>query len=71
MQDIAGERGVSPAQVALAWVLAQPGVVAPIVGATRVQHIDDALAATRLELTDDERARLEAPYVPHRDGEFT
>ena len=71
VQEIAGERGVSAAQVALAWLLARPGVVAPIVGATRVQHIDDALAATRLELTDEERTRLEAPYVPHRDGEFT
>ena len=71
VQEIAGERGVSAAQVALAWLLARPGVVAPIVGATRVQHIDDALAATRLQLTRDERERLEVPYVPHRDGEFT
>jgi 1-deoxyxylulose-5-phosphate synthase len=71
VQEIARERGVSAAEVALAWLLARPGVIAPIVGATRVQHVDDALAATRLELTADERERLEALYVPHRDGEFT
>jgi aryl-alcohol dehydrogenase-like predicted oxidoreductase len=71
VSDIAAERGVSAAQVALAWLLARPGVVAPIIGATRVQHIEDALAATRLELTPEERERLQAPYVPHRDGEFT
>jgi 1-deoxyxylulose-5-phosphate synthase len=68
---IAAEREVPPAQVALAWLLGRPGVVAPIVGATRLEHVTDAIAATRLELTQDERERLEEPYVPHRDGEFT
>ena len=54
-----------PAQVALAWVLHRPGVTAPIVGATKLQHLDDALAAEELELEDKEMARLEEPYVPH------
>ena len=62
--ELAGERGVPPAQVALAWLLHQPAVTAPIVGATRVGHVDEALAATRLELSAEELARLEQPYVP-------
>ena len=53
------------AQVALAWLLSEPGVTAPIVGATKVGHVEDALAAEELELSDDEIARLEEPYVPH------
>jgi len=68
---IAGERGIAPAQVALAWLLSRPGVVAPIVGATRNDHVDDAIAATGLELSDEEVARLHAPYAPHPPGEFT
>jgi aryl-alcohol dehydrogenase-like predicted oxidoreductase len=63
--EVAAARGVPPAQVALAWLLAKPGVTAPIVGATKAAHVDDALAAEQLELTDDEIARLEEPYVPH------
>jgi aryl-alcohol dehydrogenase-like predicted oxidoreductase len=63
--EVAAERGVSMAQVALAWVLAKPGVTAPIVGATRLQHMEDALAAEQLTLSDEEIARLEEPYVPH------
>jgi aryl-alcohol dehydrogenase-like predicted oxidoreductase len=63
--EVAGERGVPPAQVALAWLLARPGVTAPIVGATRAEHVEDALAAERVALTDEEVARLEEPYVPH------
>jgi aryl-alcohol dehydrogenase (NADP+) len=62
--EIAAERGVSRAQVALAWVMAQPAVSAPIVGATRPDHLEDALAAAQLTLSDDEMARLEAPYAP-------
>lgn len=58
---IAAERGVSRAQVALAWVARNPVVVAPIIGATR-PHLDEAVAALDLVLTDDEAARLEAPY---------
>jgi aryl-alcohol dehydrogenase-like predicted oxidoreductase len=63
--EVAEARGVSRAQVALAWVLRNPVVTAPIVGASRPEHLDDAIAAVDLELTDDEVARLEEPYVPH------
>jgi aryl-alcohol dehydrogenase-like predicted oxidoreductase len=63
--DIAGERGVAPAQVALAWLLRRPGVTAPIVGATKLGHLADALAAEQLVLADEEMKRLEEPYVPH------
>jgi 1-deoxyxylulose-5-phosphate synthase len=62
---VAAERGVPPAQVALAWLLGKPGVTAPIIGATKLGHLTDALAAEELELTDDEVERLEAPYLPH------
>lgn len=65
VEKIAGERGVPMAQVALAWVLAQRGVSAPIVGASKPHHLDDAIAALELVLSDDEMKRLEAPYVPH------
>ena len=51
--------------MALAWVLHNPVVTAPIIGATKPHHIDDAVAALDVELTDDEVARLEAPYTPH------
>ncbi|HWG61764.1 MAG TPA: aldo/keto reductase [Streptosporangiaceae bacterium] len=63
--EIAAERGVPSAQVALAWLLHRPGVTAPIVGATKVAHIEDAIAAERLDLSDKEMERLEEPYVPH------
>ena len=63
--EVAGERGVPPAQVALAWLLHRPGVTAPIVGATKLEHVDDGLAAEQLELSADEIARLEEPYRPH------
>jgi aryl-alcohol dehydrogenase-like predicted oxidoreductase len=62
---VAAERGVPPAQVALAWLIRRPAVTAPIVGATKVEHVADALAAVELELTPEEIARLEGPYVPH------
>jgi 1-deoxyxylulose-5-phosphate synthase len=64
--ELAGERGVAQAQVALAWLLHKPGVTAPIVGATKLGHVEDALAASELALSPDEIARLEEPYVPHR-----
>ena len=67
---IAAERGVPRAQVALAWVAANPVVTAPIVGATKPGHIDDAVAAVDLVLTEDERARLEADYQPHAPAGF-
>ena len=63
--ELAGGRDVTPAQVALAWVLAKPGVSAPIVGATKKKHLKDALAAEELRLSEDEIAALEKPYVPH------
>jgi 1-deoxyxylulose-5-phosphate synthase len=63
--DVAAGRGVPPAQVALAWLLHRPGVTAPIVGATRLGHLEDALAAEELELSDEEMRRLEEPYLPH------
>ena len=63
--EIAGERDLPPARVALAWLLAKPAVSAPIVGATRLSHVDDAIAAIDVTLSEDEVARLEAPYRPH------
>jgi len=68
---VAKARAVPRAQVALAWVLQQPGITAPIVGATKVQHLDDAVAALSLQLTAEEIAALEAPYVPHRVAGFS
>ena len=63
--EVAAGRGAPAAQVALAWLLHKPGVTAPIVGATKLGHLEDALAAASLSLSDDEIARLEEPYVPH------
>jgi 1-deoxyxylulose-5-phosphate synthase len=63
--EVAGELGVSAAQVALAWLLHKPGVTAPIVGSTKLEHVEDALAAESLSLSDDVISRLEEPYVPH------
>jgi aryl-alcohol dehydrogenase-like predicted oxidoreductase len=63
--EIAQERDVAAAQIALAWLLGKPGVTAPIVGATKLEHLDDALAAEQLSLSAEEVARLEEPYVPH------
>jgi 1-deoxyxylulose-5-phosphate synthase len=63
--EVAAARDVPPAQVALSWLLQQPGMTAPIIGATRLGHLEDALAAEELSLTPDEAARLEEPYVPH------
>ncbi|MFC4071579.1 aldo/keto reductase [Actinoplanes subglobosus] len=63
--DVAKARDTSPARVALAWLLSKPAVTAPIIGASRQSHIDDAAAAVDLELTAAEIAALEAPYRPH------
>jgi aryl-alcohol dehydrogenase-like predicted oxidoreductase len=63
--QVAAARGVPRAQVALAWVLQQPGITAPIIGASRPGHLEDAVAATTLRLEPEECALLEAPYVPH------
>ncbi len=64
---MAAERGVSRAQIALAWLRRNPVVAAPIVGVLKASHIDDAIAALSITLSDDEAARLEAPYTPRRD----
>ena len=64
---VAAARGVSRAQVALAWLRRSPVVAAPIVGASKTTHIDDAVASLAIELTDDEVARLEAHYTPRHD----
>jgi aryl-alcohol dehydrogenase-like predicted oxidoreductase len=68
--EVAEERGVSRAQVALAWVRQQEVVSAPIVGATKMQHLDDAVASADLWLTDDELDRLETPYVTRENEGF-
>ncbi len=62
--EIAAARGVRRARVALAWLLSRPGVTAPVVGATKLDHLEDAVAAVDLELTDREIERLEEPYRP-------
>lgn len=63
---IAKQRGVPQAQVALAWVVQKSGITTPIVGASKPNHLTDAVAALSLKLTSEEIAALEAPYVPHR-----
>ena len=68
--EVAAARGVTPAQVAMAWVAMHPAVSAPIVGVTKMSQLDDALAAVDLVLTDDEIDRLEEPYEPHRVAGF-
>lgn len=64
VRKVAEARGVSRAQVALAWMLHKPFVTAPIIGATKAHHLEDALAALKLSLSDEEIAELEAPYTP-------
>ena len=63
--EIATARGVKPAQIALAWLLGKPGVTAPIIGASKPPHLDDAIAALAIRLDASEMAALEAPYQPH------
>jgi aryl-alcohol dehydrogenase-like predicted oxidoreductase len=65
VKAVAAARGVSAAQVALAWLLSKPGVTAPIIGATKVMHVTDAVAAEGLALSAEEIAQIEAPYQPH------
>jgi aryl-alcohol dehydrogenase-like predicted oxidoreductase len=65
LAEVAGERGLPSAQVALAWLLHKPGVSAPIVGATKLEHLDEAIAAASVKLSEDEIARLEQLYKPH------
>jgi aryl-alcohol dehydrogenase (NADP+) len=64
--ETAGQHNVSPAQIALAWVLHRPGVVAPIIGATKMRHLEEAVAALDVSLSAEEMAYLEAPYVAHQ-----
>ena len=63
--EVAEARGVRPAQVALAWLLGRTGVTAPIIGATKLSHLEDALGALEVSLSEEEVQRLEEPYVPH------
>ena len=65
VEAVAKGRGARQASVALAWLLQKPGLAAPIVGATKMEHLDDAVAAVGLALSDDEVKALEAPYLPH------
>jgi aryl-alcohol dehydrogenase-like predicted oxidoreductase len=65
VRQVASARGVRPAQVALAWLLSKPAVVAPIIGATKMDHLNDAIAALDIELSAAEIQQLEAPYQPH------
>ena len=65
MTQVAATRGISRAQVALAWLLAKPVITALIVGATKLHHLDDALASVNVKLSADEVTSLEEPYVPH------
>jgi aryl-alcohol dehydrogenase-like predicted oxidoreductase len=68
--EVASARGLPRAQIALAWVLRNPVVTGPIVGATKASHVSDAVAALDVQLTDDEVATLEKPYVPHAPAGF-
>jgi aryl-alcohol dehydrogenase (NADP+) len=63
--EVAGKRGVKPTQIALAWLLAKPDVTAPIIGASKLTHLDEAVAALTIHLDAAELAFLEAPYQPH------
>ena len=63
--EVARERGVPAAQLALAWLMHRPGVTAPIVGATKLEHLEDAVAAADLDMSAEDMLRLEEPYVPH------
>jgi aryl-alcohol dehydrogenase-like predicted oxidoreductase len=65
VRKVAAQRGISPAQIALAWLLSKPAVAAPIIGATKMEHLDDAVAALSVELSAQEIQQLEAPYRPH------
>jgi 1-deoxyxylulose-5-phosphate synthase len=63
--ELAQRHGVKPAQIALAWLLHQPGVTAPIIGASKMSHLEEAVAALEIKLSPEERRFLEEPYQPH------
>lgn len=63
--ELAKARGVSPTQIALSWLLHQPGITAPIIGASKIEHLKEAVEAINLKLSDEERKLLEEPYKPH------
>jgi aryl-alcohol dehydrogenase-like predicted oxidoreductase len=65
LETVATAQGVAPAQIALAWLLQKPGVVAPVVGASKPSHLDDALAALNIRLAAEAITKLEEAYVPH------
>jgi aryl-alcohol dehydrogenase (NADP+) len=65
VERLAGRKGCAAAQIALSWILHKPGVTAPIVGVTRLEHLDQAIEALKITLTEEEMAELEAPYTPH------
>ncbi|CAM4140201.1 aldo/keto reductase [Nocardia ninae] len=65
VRKVAAERDLPPAQIALAWLLGRPGVTAPIIGATKTKHLEDAVAAVPIRLSEKEIAALQAPYRPH------
>jgi aryl-alcohol dehydrogenase-like predicted oxidoreductase len=64
-QTVADRLGVQPAQVAIAWLLSKPAITAPIIGATKIEHLETAVAAVDLKLGDEEVRQLESPYQPH------
>jgi 1-deoxyxylulose-5-phosphate synthase len=63
--ELAQRRGVSAAQIALAWMLHKPGITSPIIGASKMNHLEEAVAAADIQLSEGETAHLEAPYQPH------
>ncbi len=65
LQGVAAAHGVPPARIALAWLLQKPAVTAPIIGASKPHHLEDAVAALKIKLTAEQVQALEEPYVPH------
>jgi len=65
VNEVAQARGLPPSQVALGWLLHKPGITSPIVGATKPHHLEDAVAALSVRLSEEETGRLEEPYQPH------
>ena len=70
MGEIARSHQIPPAQVALAWILSKAFMTSPIIGATKPNHLEDAVAALSIKLTPEEIARLEEPYIPHAVAGF-